>query len=66
MTAPLFNLIMAFNHLGDGIGDDDWLHKNDLYVRPSVDRSKQRWEDTNGVFPTMSSADNYKNASHNI
>ncbi|WVZ48976.1 hypothetical protein U9M48_000361 [Paspalum notatum var. saurae] len=40
---------------GDGFQDDDWLHRNDLYVRHSVDECKKTCEDCNGVFPTMSS-----------
>ncbi|KAJ1262383.1 hypothetical protein BS78_09G103500 [Paspalum vaginatum] len=51
LTLDLSN-IMA----GEGVGREDWLHRYDFYLIPSAVKSKNRWVDTNGVFPMMSSA----------
>ncbi|KAJ1278449.1 hypothetical protein BS78_04G080000 [Paspalum vaginatum] len=44
------------NMAGDEIDHDDWLHRNDLYVRLLAERSKISTDETNGVFLMMSSA----------
>ncbi|WVZ69848.1 hypothetical protein U9M48_018572 [Paspalum notatum var. saurae] len=44
------------NMAGHGIIHDDWLHRNESYVGPSVDMSKISRDDTSGVFSTMTSA----------